>query len=101
MFKNYADINSDIHDDVELTAETVVPAEDGFSFFAEPYGEPHDGSPAVTNIPVMSDVVAALCMLTRALAVLTDADAEERRRLTRRRGVAFARLTHALFDVES
>jgi hypothetical protein len=33
--------------------------------------------------------------------VLVDADAEVRRRLTRRRAVAFARLTHALFDVES
>ncbi len=43
----------------------------------------------------------AVTLLTRALAVLTDADAEERRRLTRRRGVAFARLTHAMFDVES
>jgi hypothetical protein len=64
MAKNYADINYDIHDDVELTAETVVPAD----FFAEPYGEPCDG-PDVTKIPVMSDVVAALCMLTQALAV--------------------------------
>jgi hypothetical protein len=43
MAKNYADINYDIHDDVELTAETIVPAEDGFSFFAEPYSEPRDG----------------------------------------------------------
>ena len=43
----------------------------------------------------------AVTLLTRALAVLTDADSEERRRLTRRRGVAFARLTHAMFDVES
>ena len=42
-----------------------------------------------------------MTLLTRALAVLADADAEERRRLTRRRGVAFARLTHAMFDVES
>ncbi len=43
----------------------------------------------------------AVTLLTRALAVLVDADAEVRRRLTRRRAVAFARLTHALFDVES
>ena len=43
----------------------------------------------------------AVTLLTRALAVLADTDAEERRRLTRRRGVAFARLTHAMFDVES
>jgi hypothetical protein len=58
MFKNYADINSDIHDDVELTAEAVVPAE--------------DGPPALTKIPVMTDEVAALCMLTQALAVAFD-----------------------------
>ena len=38
----------------------------------------------------------AVTLLTRALAVLVDAD--ERRRLTRARGIAFARLTHALFD---
>jgi hypothetical protein len=68
MAKNYADINYDIHDDVELTAETVVPAE----FFAEPYGEPCDGPPAVTKIPVMSDEVAALYMLTQAIAVAFD-----------------------------
>lgn len=39
-------------------------------------------------------------LLTRALAVLIEADAERRRRLTRSRAVAFARLTHALFDSE-
>jgi hypothetical protein len=72
MFKNYADINSDIHDDVELTAEAVAPAEDGFAFFAELYGEPRDGPPAVTKIPVMSDEVAALCTLTQAVAVVLD-----------------------------
>jgi hypothetical protein len=72
MAKNYADINYDIHDDVELTAETVVPAEDGCRFFAEPYGEPCDGPPAVTKIPVMSDMVAALYMLTESLAVAFD-----------------------------
>jgi predicted ATPase len=43
----------------------------------------------------------AVTLLTRALAVLGDAHADVRRRLTRRRAVAFARLTHALFDVES
>ena len=58
MFKNYADINSDIHDDVELTAEAVVPAE--------------DGPPTLTKIPVMTDEVVALCMLTQALAVAFD-----------------------------
>lgn len=58
MAKGYSDINDDI--------------EDGFSFFAEPYGEPCDGPPAVTKIPVMSDEVAALCMLTQALAVALD-----------------------------
>jgi DNA-binding SARP family transcriptional activator len=40
----------------------------------------------------------AVTLLTRALAVLVDTEAAERRRLTRRRAVAFARLTHALFD---
>ena len=39
-------------------------------------------------------------LLTRALAVLADSDVERRRRLTRTRAVAFARLTHALFDVD-
>jgi DNA-binding SARP family transcriptional activator len=39
-------------------------------------------------------------LLTRALAVLPDSDVERRRRLTRTRAVAFARLTHALFDVD-
>jgi DNA-binding SARP family transcriptional activator len=38
----------------------------------------------------------AVTLLTRALAVLVDA--EERRRITRTRAIAFARLTHALFD---
>jgi DNA-binding SARP family transcriptional activator len=38
----------------------------------------------------------AVTLLTRALAVL--GDAEDRRRLTRTRAIAFARLTHALFD---
>jgi DNA-binding SARP family transcriptional activator len=42
----------------------------------------------------------AVTLLTRALAVLGDADAEERRRLTRTRAIAFARLTHALYDSE-
>ena len=37
-------------------------------------------------------------LLTRALGALVDTDAEERRRLRRRRGIAFARLTHAMFD---
>jgi hypothetical protein len=68
MVKTYDGI---IHDDVELTAETV-PAEDGFSFFAEPHGEPCDGPPTVTKIPVMTDEVAVLCMLTQALAVAFD-----------------------------
>jgi DNA-binding SARP family transcriptional activator len=40
----------------------------------------------------------AVTLLTRALAVLVDTEADERRRLTRRRAVAFAWLTHALFD---
>jgi DNA-binding SARP family transcriptional activator len=38
-------------------------------------------------------------LLTRALAVLPEADVERRRQLTRTRAIAFARLTHALFDV--
>jgi DNA-binding SARP family transcriptional activator len=38
----------------------------------------------------------AVALLTRALAHTTDA--EQRRRLTRTRGIAFARLTHTLFD---
>lgn len=42
----------------------------------------------------------AVTLLTRALAALVEADAERRRRLTRSRAVAFARLTHALFDSE-
>jgi len=40
----------------------------------------------------------AVALLTRALKLLTDADAERRRRLTRSRAVAFARLTHAVVD---
>lgn len=40
-------------------------------------------------------------LLTRALAVMADPDVERRRRLTRARAVAYARLTHALFDVEA
>ncbi|MDX6438086.1 MAG: hypothetical protein QOF45_669 [Gaiellaceae bacterium] len=40
----------------------------------------------------------AVTLLTRALKLLTDADVERRRRLTRTRALAFARLTHALFD---
>lgn len=40
----------------------------------------------------------AVRLLTPALALLADADAERRRRLTRARAVAYARLTHALFD---
>ena len=35
-------------------------------------------------------------LLTRALALLDDADVERRRRLTRTRAIAYARLTHAL-----
>jgi hypothetical protein len=70
MVKTFDDI---IHNDVELTAETVVPAEGGFACFAELYGEPPcDGPPAVTKIPVMTDDVTALCMLTQALAVAFD-----------------------------
>jgi hypothetical protein len=42
----------------------------------------------------------AVTLLTRALAVLADSDVELRRRLTRTRAIAFARLTHALFDVD-
>jgi predicted ATPase len=42
----------------------------------------------------------AVRLLTPALALLTDVDVERRRRLTRSRAIAFARLTHALFDVE-
>jgi predicted ATPase len=37
-------------------------------------------------------------LLTRALAVLDDADVERRRRLMRTRAIAYARLTHALVD---
>ena len=37
-------------------------------------------------------------LLTRALAVLADSDVERRRRLTRTRAVAYARLTHAQLD---
>jgi DNA-binding SARP family transcriptional activator len=40
----------------------------------------------------------AVTLLTRALKLLTDVDVERRRRLTRTRALAFARLTHALFD---
>jgi hypothetical protein len=69
MVKTYDDT---IHGDVELAAETVIPAEDGFSFFAEPYGEPCAGMPAVTKIAVMSDEVAALYMVTQAVAVAFD-----------------------------
>jgi DNA-binding SARP family transcriptional activator len=43
----------------------------------------------------------AVRLLTRALAVLPDGDVERRRRLAKRRGVAFARLSHALIDVPS
>jgi len=43
----------------------------------------------------------AVRLLTRALAVLPDGDVERRRRLAKRRGVAFARLSHALVDVPS
>jgi DNA-binding SARP family transcriptional activator len=39
-----------------------------------------------------------VALLTRALAVLPEEDGESRRRLTRNRGVAYARLTHALWD---
>jgi hypothetical protein len=51
MVKTYDDI---IHDDVELTAETVMPS-------------------AVTNIHIMSDEVAALCALIQALAIALNA----------------------------
>jgi hypothetical protein len=37
-------------------------------------------------------------LLTRALAVLPESDGEGRRRLTRNRGLAYARLTHVLWD---
>ena len=37
-------------------------------------------------------------LLTRALAALDDEDVERRRRLTRTRAIAYARLTHALID---
>jgi hypothetical protein len=37
-------------------------------------------------------------LLTRALKLLTDADVERRRRITRTRAIAYARLTHALWD---
>jgi DNA-binding SARP family transcriptional activator len=40
----------------------------------------------------------AVTLLTRALKLLTDADVERRRRITRTRAIAYARLTHALFD---
>jgi DNA-binding SARP family transcriptional activator len=38
-------------------------------------------------------------LLTRALSLLEDKDVERRRRLTRTRAIAYARLTHALVDV--
>ena len=40
-------------------------------------------------------------LLTRALAVLDEADVERRRRLMRTRAVAYARLTHALVDAQA
>ena len=40
-------------------------------------------------------------LLTRALAVLDDADVERRRRLMRTRAIAYARLTHALVDPQA
>ena len=40
-------------------------------------------------------------LLTRALAVVPDSDVERRRRVTRTRGIAYARLTHAQFDARS
>jgi predicted ATPase len=40
----------------------------------------------------------AVTLLTGALAVLPDAEVERRRSLTRRRGVAYARLMHVLLD---
>jgi predicted ATPase len=40
----------------------------------------------------------AVTLLTRALKLLTDADVERRRRITRTRAIAYARLTHALWD---
>ena len=40
-----------------------------------------------------------MTLLTRALALLEDKDVERRRRLTRTRAIAYARLTHALVDV--
>ena len=41
----------------------------------------------------------AVTLLTRALAVLPEADVERGRMLTRQRGIAYARLFHALADV--
>jgi DNA-binding SARP family transcriptional activator len=41
----------------------------------------------------------AVGLLTRALAVVPDGDLERRRALTRQRAIAFARLTHAHFDI--
>jgi DNA-binding SARP family transcriptional activator len=41
----------------------------------------------------------AVRLLTTALAVLPDGDVERRRQLAKRRAVAFARLSHTLFDV--
>jgi DNA-binding SARP family transcriptional activator len=41
----------------------------------------------------------AVALLTRALAVLPEADVERRRTLTRRRGIAYARLWHVLADI--
>ena len=40
----------------------------------------------------------AVTLLTRALKLLTDADVERRRRITRTRAIAYARLTHVLWD---
>ena len=40
----------------------------------------------------------AVTLLTRALKLLTDADVERRRRITRARAIAYARLTHVLWD---
>ena len=40
----------------------------------------------------------AVTLLTRALKLLTDAEVERRRRITRTRAIAYARLTHALWD---
>ena len=41
-----------------------------------------------------------VALLTRALAILDEADVERRRRVMRTRAIAYARLTHALLDAQ-